>query len=93
MSDPTLKLVVAWSNRRNLCSMVVDALRGMVPEGELRHAGDDAVIVHTVETAEAIRDRLASALSEDEALLVVEFEKWSGHGKAVDAKWLLARGH
>jgi hypothetical protein len=26
-------------------------------------------------------------------LLVVEFEKWSAHGAAIDREWLLERGH
>lgn len=93
MNDPSLKLVVAWSERRNLCSMVADRLRQHLPEEELKGAGDDALVVHTTETAEALRDRLSSTLADDEGLLVIEFEKWSGHGRAVDSMWLLARGH
>jgi len=93
MNDPSLKLVVAWSERRNLCSMVADRLRQHLPEEELLGAGDDALVVHTAETAEALRDRLSSTLADDEGLLVIEFEKWSGYGRAVDSTWLLARGH
>ena len=93
MSDPTLKLVVAWSDRRNLCSLVRDALAEIVPEGELRALGDDASVVHTSETAAAIRDRLRERLSEGDHVFVAEFEAWSGHGPSLDAGWLLARGH
>ncbi|HEY5639774.1 MAG TPA: hypothetical protein VIW01_06950 [Dehalococcoidia bacterium] len=93
MSDPTLKIVVAWSDRRNLCSLVRDALREVAPEDEMRALGDDATVVHSAETASAIRDRLRERLSEDERVFVAEFETWSGHGRAIDSRWLLARGH
>jgi len=93
MSGPTLKIVVAWSERRNLCSMVLDALREIVPESELRRAGDDAIIVHTAEESETMRNHLSGLVTDDEGLLVGEFEKWSGYGTALDSKWLLARGH
>jgi hypothetical protein len=73
--------------------MVEDALREIVGDDELQRAGDDALTVHTSETAESLRDRLAEAIDGDEGLLVIEFEKWSSYGKAVDAIWLLARGH
>ena len=63
------------------------------PEGELRRLGDDGHIVHTTLTADALRDKLRTHLAEDEGLLVIDFEAWSGYGKALDANWLLARGH
>ena len=47
MSDPTLKLVVAWSDSRNLCSLVRDALLEIVSQEEIRTLGDDASIVRT----------------------------------------------
>ena len=93
MNDPTLKLVVAWSDRRNLCSLVRDALREIVPEDEMRTLGDDASVVHTAEPASAIRDRLRERLSGGDHVFVAEFETWSGHGPALDSHWLLARGH
>jgi hypothetical protein len=93
MSDPTLKLVVAWSDSRNLCSLVRDALCEIAPEDEIRALGDDATVVHTAEPASAIRDRLRERLVAGDYVFVAEFEKWSGHGQALDARWLLARGH
>ena len=93
MSDPTLKLVLAWSDSRNLCSLVRDALREIVPEDEIRTLGDDASVVHTSETASVIRDRLRDRLSAGDHVFVAEFETWSGHGPTLDAHWLLARGH
>ena len=93
MSDPTLKLVVAWSDSRNLCSLVRDALLEIVPQDEMRTLGDDASVVHTAETASAIRDRLRERLAAGEHVFVAEFEVWSGHGPTLDSPWLLARGH
>lgn len=90
---PGLRCVIAWSERRNLCSIIVDQLRAIVPETEIRRTGDDAHIVHTALTADELRDRLRAHVSEDEGLVVIDFEVWSGYGKALDAKWLLARGH
>lgn len=93
MSDPTLKVVIAWSDRRSLCSIVVDALRGIVPDTDLRRAGDDAILAYTTEDAETLRDHLSHLVTANEGLLVTEFEKWSGYGKALDSEWLLSRGH
>ncbi|MEX0682001.1 MAG: hypothetical protein WD472_00900 [Dehalococcoidia bacterium] len=88
-----MKIVIAWSDRRNLCSLVRDALREMVAESEMRALGDDATVIHANETTEAIRDRLRERLDAGDHLFVVEFETWSGYGSAVDTSWLLARGH
>jgi len=93
MRDPSLKLVVAWSDSRNLCSIVRDALSEVAPGAEMLPLGDDATVVHTSEPASAIRDRLRERLAEDDHVFVVEFETWSGQGPGLDARWLLARGH
>lgn len=90
---PRLRCVIAWSDRRNLCSIVGDELRALALAGEIKRIGDDAHVVHTALTADELRDRLRTLLMEDEGLLVIDFEKWSGYGKALDAQWLLARGH
>ena len=90
---PGLRCVIAWSERRNLCSMIGDELRAIGPPAELRQIGDDAHILNTALTADELRDRLRGLLVEDEGLLVIDFELWSGYGKAVDTAWLLARGH
>ena len=89
---PTLKCVIAWSDRRNLCSIIADELAA-VSGGELRRLGDDAHVVWTATSASDLRDRLRPLISDDEGLFVAEFETWSGHGKALDAVWLLAHGH
>ncbi|MEO8456677.1 MAG: hypothetical protein ABI559_02585 [Chloroflexota bacterium] len=91
---PGLRLVVAWSDRRNLCSMIGDDLRGLAGDAEVHRLGDDAFVVHAPLSADALRDHLRPHLTaEDEGLLVIDFEVWSGYGKALNAKWLLARGH
>jgi hypothetical protein len=95
MSDPlsALRIVVAWSDRRNLCSLVADQLRSMAGESETRAFGEEAYVVHTALSAAELRDRLRHLLLEGDSLFVADFEVWSGHGAGVDAKWLLSRGH
>jgi hypothetical protein len=91
--QPTLKCIIAWSDRRNLCTVVRDRLTEMVPDSDILPAGDDATIALTALTADQLRDALRDAIEPDEGLLVVEFETWSGYGQGVDSRWLLARGH
>jgi hypothetical protein len=90
---PGLRCVIAWSDRRNLCSIIGDELRSIAPEAELRQLGDDAYLVHATLSAEGLRDRLRTSLSPEEGLLVIDFEGWSGYGAALDVRWLLVRGH
>lgn len=91
-APPTLKCIVAWSDRRNLCSTVGDALAQIVGD-EVRRLGDDAFVVNTALEPAELRDQLRALLVDDEGLLVIEFERWSSHGTAVDSTWLLRRGH
>jgi hypothetical protein len=93
VNEPSLKLVVAWSDRRNLCTTVREVLREFVGEGEVLPLGDDETVVFTGESTAAIRDRLSPTLGEGDHLLVAEFEVWSSLGPGVDTRWLLARGH
>jgi hypothetical protein len=93
MTDPTLKLVVAWSDRRNLCSLVRDAIGEFLPEGEQLPLGEDATVIYTAETPAEIRDRLRKRLMDCDHLLVTEFEVWSSQGDGADARWLLRRQH
>lgn len=90
---PGLRCVIAWSERRNLRSIIGDEMPKIVPEAEMRRLGDDAFVVQTSITADELRDRLREVLSVDEGLVVFEFEAWSGYGNALDTTWLLARGH
>lgn len=93
MSEPTLKCVIAWSNRRNLCSIIGDQLAAIVAEEDTKRLGEDTYAVSTDLDPAAIRDHLTAQVGSDEGLLVIEFEKWSSHGTAVDSTWLLRRGH
>jgi hypothetical protein len=89
----SLKCVIAWSERRNLCSLVMDAVTASVGEGQVRRLGDDSFAVFTDASASEIRDWVAAATEPDDSVFVVEFEKWSGRGASVPREWLLARGH
>ena len=44
-SEPTLKCVIAWSERRNLCSLVADAIETRVGADDVRRFADDALAV------------------------------------------------
>jgi hypothetical protein len=92
-ADPSLKCVIAWSDRRNLCSIVEAELRGGLDGDEVRRAGDDAIIAHAANEPAEIRDWVRAVLEDGESVLVFEFERWSGYGLGVDSQWLLSRGH
>ena len=92
-ADISLKCVIAWSERRNLCSVVEDALRAKILGGGLLRLGEDALIVHAPNEPAEIRDWVRTALDEGESVLVFEFERWSGYGPGVDSRWLMRRGH
>jgi hypothetical protein len=89
---PTLKCVIAWSDRRNLCSLVADVLRERIGPHNVLQLGDDAFAVYAPEEPAEIRDRMADVLMADETAIVVEFERWSSFGK-LDTAWLMERGH
>jgi hypothetical protein len=91
--EPTLKCVIAWSDRRNLCSLVAEAVQADAGPDEVQRLGDDTLLVYSAEEPETIRDRLKAVLDETEAALVLEFERWSSLGRGVDTSWLLRRGH
>lgn len=91
--EPTLKCVVAWSERRNLCSLVRDEVEARMGTEDIRRLGDEAFAVYGTPSPDEIRDWVATVLDPEESVLVFEFEKWSGHGPAVDAEWLMRRGH
>jgi hypothetical protein len=89
----SLKCVIAWSERRNLCSLVLDAVAARIGEEQLRRLGDDSFAVYTPATTAHLRDWAAEVVDADESVVVLEFERWSGSGAAVPREWLLARGH
>ena len=91
--EPTLKCVIAWSESRNLCSVVGDALERKLGAEDVRRLGDNAFAVYGTPAPDEIRDWVAGILEPDESVVVLKFEKWSGHGPAVDVEWLMRRGH
>ena len=44
--EPSLKCVIAWSDRRNLCTLVLDRLEAKMGASDLRRLGDDAFAVY-----------------------------------------------
>ncbi|TMF03920.1 MAG: hypothetical protein E6I38_13385 [Chloroflexi bacterium] len=92
-SEPTLKYVIAWSERRNLYSLVADAIETKVGANDVRRLADEALAVFGAFEPSEIRDWLSGLLAEDESALVLEFERWSSLGPGVDSAWLMRRGH
>lgn len=90
---PTLKCVVAWSERRNLCTLLARALEARVDPENVRALCEDACLVYTSASPSEIRDWLRDTVQGGESALVLEFERWSGWGPGVDSEWLLRRGH
>jgi hypothetical protein len=93
LAPGTLKLVAGCSTSRSLRDAIQAALRAHVPDDGIRPLHTDTFLVYTDAQPSAIRDWLAPSLAAGESVLVVEFERWSGHGPAPDREWLLRRGH
>ncbi|HEV8573580.1 MAG TPA: hypothetical protein VGR43_02625 [Dehalococcoidia bacterium] len=95
MSDgePTLKYVIAWSDERNLCTLVEAKLQARTGANDVLRLGDDGFVVHSADEPAAIRDSISGVLRDGESVLVFEFERWSGFGQGIDARWLMKRGH
>jgi hypothetical protein len=89
----SLKLVVAFSAHRALREPVERALRAHMSAGDIRHLRGDAFLIYTEAETATVRDWLAGRLDDEESALVVEFERWSSLGPAIDREWLLRRGH
>jgi hypothetical protein len=60
---------------------------------DVRRASATAWLAYTDAEPAQIRDWLTDALAVSAAIIVVEFERWSVMGDAVDPAWLLRRGH
>jgi hypothetical protein len=91
--EPSLKCVIAWSDRRNLCSLVTDMIEEAVGSQEVKPLGDDALLLYGTIEPDELRDRISAVLHREESVLVFEFERWSGRGPGVNAEWLMRRGH
>jgi hypothetical protein len=88
----TLKLITT-NAPREIAALIEAALRDRIGAEELRCMGDGAFVAYCNAAPSEIRDWLAPLLNETDTLLVAEFERWSSRGPAVDARWLLRRGH
>src|SRR5438309_7260690 len=91
--EPTLKCVIAWSERRNLCALVADAIETRVGADDVRRLADDALAVFGAYEPSEIRDWLGGLLAEDESALGLEPEPWSTLGRRVDSARLTRRRH
>jgi hypothetical protein len=89
----SLKCVIGSSRTRALADVLLPALGEHVAARNIYHLHGETIIVHTDAETATIREWLTPLLHEDESLLVVEFERWSSQGAAVDRRWLLRRGH
>lgn len=89
----SLKLVSGYSPSRPLREIIEAALRAKILDSDIRYLFGRAFVVHTDASPEVIRDWLRGVLMDGESAFVVEFERWSGVGEAIDSGWLLRRGH
>lgn len=83
----TLKLIVADGDH------VERALRERLRDADLRRLGGGAWVAYTEAEPAEIRDWLATADGDGGPVFVVEFERWSSYGEAIERAWLLRRGH
>jgi hypothetical protein len=97
MADVTgagsLKCVSASSRSGPLRDEVGRVLASHAGAQNVRHLHDGVFLVYTSAEPAAVRDWLAARLEQDGSVFVAEFERWSARGPAVDAAWLLRRGH
>lgn len=89
----SLKLITVCSPERSVRDTLYETLRAHIDKNDVRHLHAETFLIYTDADPAAIRDWLASILAENDSVFVVEFERWSGHGPAVDGRWLLRRGH
>jgi hypothetical protein len=89
----SLKLVAGCSQHRSLSHAIGDLLRERIGANDVRHLAGETFLIFTSAEPDAIRDWLAPVLADAESVLIVEFERWSSYGTAVDTRWLLRRGH
>lgn len=85
-----LKLIVASTPAA--AAVAESAVRAHARDADIRRLGD-ALLAYTDALPEDLRDAIRDSLPDGESVLVVEFERWSSAGGAVDTEWLLRRGH
>jgi hypothetical protein len=89
----SLKLVSGYSPHRSLRGLIERTLIERIGENDVRYLHGRVFVVHTDAEPEAVRDWLRDVFEDGESAFVVEFERWSGLGDAIDSTWLLRRGH
>lgn len=89
----SLKLITAHAPTRALHAEIAAVLNRRLRPQDIRHLYDDTFVIYSEEDTASIRDWLAPLLGQGDSLFVVEFERWSGCGEAIDRAWLLRRGH
>ena len=90
---PSLKLIIIDPVSPDSLAVVRRLLIERLGETEIQKLFTHGLIVSTALESSDVRDLVAPALGDDQAALVVEFERWSARGAAVDAAWLMRRGH
>jgi hypothetical protein len=88
----SLKLV-AVDAPKEVLRRVEAALRQRTGAPDVRRVAGAWFFVHSEAEPADIRDSLAPLLGDGDSVIVVEFERWSSHGAAIDTRWLLRRGH
>lgn len=83
----SLKLIVAEGDG------VEPVLRERVRDADLRALAAGAWVAYTEAEPAEIRDWLADGAGAGGVAFVVEFERWSSYGEAIERAWLLRRGH
>ncbi len=92
-SLPSLKLITIDPASPDSLNAVRRLLIERIDESEIQGLFTHGLIVNTVLEPADVRDLVARALGDDQEAIVVEFERWSARGEAVDAGWLMRRGH
>ena len=90
---PSLKLLTIDPASPDSLAAVRRVLVERVGESEVRKLFSHGLIVNTTLEPSDLRDLVARALGDDQEAFAVEFERWSARGAAVDAAWLMRRGH
>ena len=90
---PSLKLITIDPASPDSLAAVRRILIERIGESDIQKLFTHGLIVNTELEPSEVRDLVARALGDDQEALVVEFERWSARGGAVDAAWLMRRGH
>ena len=69
------------------------ALAARIRDADVRSLRAGALIVYADAECADVRDWLHDALPSGAEAFVVEFERWSAIGAAIEPAWLLRRGH